>query len=59
MSSIDTRHAAIDTDDMKFKEQLKYTARDMYRRSKSSAVNFAMIGAIFSGSECIMQGVCI
>lgn len=57
MSSIDTHGSVLETENMKFREQIKHAARDMGRRSLSSAISFAMMGSIFSGSECIMQGV--
>ncbi|CAG8564570.1 4888_t:CDS:2 [Paraglomus brasilianum] len=38
------------------KQQLKHTAKDMAARSFSMAKNFAVVGAIFSGTECIIEG---
>ena len=43
---------------MSTKEQLKHTWRDMKTRSMSSAKNFAIVGAIFSGTECVIESVC-
>jgi len=31
----------------------------MGSRSFSSAKNFALVGAIFSGTECCIEGVCL
>ena len=39
------------------KQQLKHTAKDMAARSFSMAKNFAVVGALFSGTECIIEGV--
>lgn len=39
------------------KQQLKATAKDMAQRSFSMAKNFALVGAIFSGSECVIETV--
>ncbi|RIA95899.1 mitochondrial inner membrane translocase subunit Tim17/Tim22/Tim23/peroxisomal protein PMP24 [Glomus cerebriforme] len=37
------------------KQQLKATAKDMAQRSFSLAKNFAVVGAIFSGTECVIE----
>ncbi|CAB4384332.1 uncharacterized protein OCT59_021713 [Rhizophagus irregularis] len=37
------------------KQQLKATAKDMAHRSFSMAKNFAIVGAIFSGTECAIE----
>lgn len=37
--------------------QLKHGFRDMYRSSISSGKNFAKVGAIFSGTECAIEGL--
>ncbi|CAG8483093.1 6170_t:CDS:2 [Diversispora eburnea] len=42
--------------DQPMKKQLKATAQDMARRSFSMAKNFAVVGAIFSGTECVIEG---
>jgi import inner membrane translocase subunit TIM22 len=39
------------------KQQLKATAKDMAQRSYSMAKNFAIVGAIFSGTECVIETV--
>ena len=39
------------------KEQLRRGFKDMGTRSLSSAKNFGMVGAIFAGTECCIEGV--
>ena len=39
------------------KEQLRRGFKDMGVRSFSSAKNFGMVGAIFAGTECCIEGV--
>lgn len=39
------------------REQLRRGFKDMGSRSYSSAKNFALVGAIFSGTECCIEGV--
>ena len=39
------------------KEQMKIMLKDMGNRSYSSAKNFAVVAAIFSSSECFIEGV--
>ena len=43
--------------DLPMREQLRKGFKDMGSRSYSSAKNFAMVGAIFSGTECCIEGV--
>ena len=43
--------------DLPLREQLRRGFKDMGTRSYSSAKNFAMVGAIFSGTECCIEGV--
>ena len=43
--------------DLPLKQQLKHGLRDMYRSSVSSGKNFAKVGAIFSGTECAIEGL--
>jgi len=43
--------------DLPFRQQLKLGLKDMARSSYSSAKNFGMIGAIFSGTECCIEGL--
>ena len=40
------------------REQLKRGFKDMGSRSYSSAKNFGVVGAIFAGTECCIEGVC-
>lgn len=40
------------------REQLKRGFKDMGSRSYSSAKNFGIVGAIFAGTECCIEGVC-
>lgn len=42
---------------MTTREQLRHGFKDMGMRSFSSAKNFALVGAIFSGTECCIEGV--
>lgn len=39
------------------REQIKQGFKDMRNRSYSSAKNFGRIGAYFSGTECVIEGV--
>ena len=39
------------------KEQLRKGLKDMGSRSFSSAKNFGIVGAMFSGTECCIEGV--
>ena len=39
------------------REQLKRGFKDMGSRSYSSAKNFGIVGAIFAGTECCIEGV--
>ena len=39
------------------KEQLRRGFKDMGTRSFSSAKNFGLVGAIFAGTECCIEGV--
>jgi import inner membrane translocase subunit TIM22 len=43
--------------DLPMRQQLKAGLRDMYRSSMSSGKNFAKVGAIFSGTECAIEGL--
>ncbi|KAH7283426.1 hypothetical protein KP509_34G007100 [Ceratopteris richardii] len=46
-------------DTMTAKEQFIYTARQMGSRSLSTAKAFAIMGAIFSGTECMVEKVVV
>ena len=39
------------------KEQLRMGFKDMGTRSFSSAKNFGLVGAVFAGTECCIEGV--
>lgn len=39
------------------REQLRRGFKDMGSRSYSSAKNFGLIGAMFAGTECCIEGV--
>ena len=43
--------------DLPLREQLRRGFKDMGTRSYSSAKNFAMVGALFAGTECCIEGV--
>ncbi|KAF2022791.1 mitochondrial import inner membrane translocase, subunit Tim17/22 [Setomelanomma holmii] len=49
--------AAIPLTDLTLRQQLRAGLRDMYRSSLSSGRNFAKVGAIFSGTECAIEGL--
>jgi import inner membrane translocase subunit TIM22 len=49
--------AAVPITDLPMRQQLKHGLRDMYRSSISSGKNFAKVGAIFSGTECAIEGL--
>jgi import inner membrane translocase subunit TIM22 len=49
--------AAVPLTDLPMRQQLKAGLRDMYQSSKSSGKNFAKVGAIFSGTECAIEGL--
>lgn len=49
--------ASVPLTDLPMKQQLKAGLRDMYRSSVSSGKNFAKVGAIFSGTECAIEGL--
>lgn len=42
---------------MSAKEQFIYTAKQMGRRSWSSAKTFAVMGLVFSAAECVVEKV--
>src|SRR4051812_45155784 len=43
--------------DLPLRQQLRAGLRDMYRSSLASGRNFAKVGAIFSGTECAIEGL--
>lgn len=52
-----TGAAQIPLTDLPMRQQLRAGLRDMYQSSKSSGKNFAKVGAIFSGTECAIEGL--
>ena len=40
-----------------WRQQLRHGLKDMGSRSYSSARNFGMVGAIYAGTECCIEGV--
>ncbi|KAI9017779.1 mitochondrial inner membrane translocase subunit Tim17/Tim22/Tim23/peroxisomal protein PMP24 [Gaertneriomyces semiglobifer] len=55
MSSVDWGMNTEEFQKMSTKEQVKVTLKDMGKRSASSAKNFAIVGAVFSGTECLIE----
>ncbi|KAH7413635.1 mitochondrial inner membrane translocase subunit Tim17/Tim22/Tim23/peroxisomal protein PMP24 [Phaeosphaeria sp. MPI-PUGE-AT-0046c] len=49
--------ASVPLTDLPMRQQLRAGLRDMYRSSVSSGKNFAKVGAIFSGTECAIEGL--
>lgn len=49
--------ATVPLTDLPLRQQLRAGLRDMYRSSLSSGKNFAKVGAIFSGTECAIEGL--
>jgi import inner membrane translocase subunit TIM22 len=49
--------ASVPISDLPMRQQIKHGLRDMYRSSVSSGKNFAKVGAIFSGTECAIEGL--
>eukprot|EP00833_Pecoramyces_ruminatium_P001576 jgi/Orpsp1_1/1175608/evm.model.c7180000054499.1 len=56
MSSIDW---SVTEEELKMttKEQIKHSAKQMGSRSLAMAKSFALIGAMFTGSECVVESV--
>ncbi|KAJ3071222.1 Mitochondrial import inner membrane translocase subunit tim22 [Quaeritorhiza haematococci] len=55
MSSIDWNVNHDEYQKMTTKQQLRYTLKDMGQKSYSTAKNFAIVGAMFAGTECIIE----
>ncbi|KAJ1535832.1 Mitochondrial import inner membrane translocase subunit tim22, partial [Cladochytrium tenue] len=55
MSSVDSGTNMDEFLKMRLKDQIRYTMKDMGAKSYSSAKNFAVVGAVFSGTECIIE----
>jgi import inner membrane translocase subunit TIM22 len=43
--------------DLPIREQLRHGLKDMGKATYSSAKNFAMIGSVFTGTECCIEGL--
>ncbi|KAF2448875.1 mitochondrial import inner membrane translocase, subunit Tim17/22 [Karstenula rhodostoma CBS 690.94] len=54
---VQTPTGSVPLTDLPLRQQLKHGLRDMYRSSISSGKNFAKVGAIFSGTECAIEGL--
>lgn len=54
---VSTPTGSVPLTDLPLRQQLKHGLRDMYRSSISSGKNFAKVGAIFSGTECAIEGL--
>ncbi|KAF2279918.1 mitochondrial import inner membrane translocase, subunit Tim17/22 [Westerdykella ornata] len=52
-----TATTSIPITDLPLRQQLKHGLRDMYRSSLSSGRNFAVVGSVFSGTECAIEGL--
>jgi import inner membrane translocase subunit TIM22 len=59
MSSLDFAGPSMNPDlhNQNSKVQLKIMAKDMAQRSWSTAKNFAIVGAVYSTTECIIESV--
>ena len=55
--SLTSPTAAVPITDLPLRQQLRAGLKDMYRSSVSSGRNFAKVGAIFSGTECAIEGL--
>ncbi|TPX69127.1 hypothetical protein SpCBS45565_g02655 [Spizellomyces sp. 'palustris'] len=55
MSSVDWGMNTEEFQKMSTKQQIKVTLKDMGNRSYSSAKNFAVVGAVFAGTECLIE----
>lgn len=57
MSSVDTNHPTIQAQyaTMTTRQQMVFTIKDMGSKSYSTAKNFAVVGALFAGTECIIE----
>lgn len=55
MSSIDWNVNMDEYLKMSTKQQFRHTLRDMATRSYSTAKNFAVVGGMFAGTECLLE----
>lgn len=56
MSGMDYHQTSEEYQKMSGREQIRYTLKDMKTRFSSSAKNMAVVGAVFAGSECVIEG---
>lgn len=52
-----TALASADINSLPLRMQVRHALTDLFKRSWSSAKNFGTIAALYSGSECIIEGV--
>ncbi|KAL5039525.1 Mitochondrial import inner membrane translocase subunit tim22 [Batrachochytrium dendrobatidis] len=55
MSSVDWNINNEEFTKLSTREQMRLTAKDMFAKSYSSAKGFAVIGAVFASSECVIE----
>ncbi|KAJ3052403.1 Mitochondrial import inner membrane translocase subunit tim22 [Rhizophlyctis rosea] len=55
MSSVDWGSNTEEFRNLSTREQIRLTLKDMGAKSYSSAKNFAVVGAVFSGTECLIE----
>ena len=55
MSSVDTSSSLDKYNEMTTRQQIRYTLKDMGSKSFSTAKQFAVVGGIFAGTECIIE----
>ncbi|KAH6565352.1 hypothetical protein BASA50_005393 [Batrachochytrium salamandrivorans] len=55
MSSVDWNINSEEFSKLSTREQMRLTAKDMVGKSYSSAKSFAVIGAVFASSECVIE----
>ncbi|KAJ3036443.1 Mitochondrial import inner membrane translocase subunit tim22 [Rhizophlyctis rosea] len=57
MSSVDWGMTTDEFRNMSTRDQVRVTLKDMGSKSYASAKNFAVVGAVFSGTECLIETV--
>ena len=57
MSSVDWGSNTEEFRNLSTREQIRLTLKDMGAKSYSSAKNFAVVGAVFSGTEWLIETV--
>ncbi|KAI8927378.1 Tim17/Tim22/Tim23/Pmp24 family-domain-containing protein [Entophlyctis helioformis] len=55
MSSVDWNINTEEFQKLTTRQQIKHTFKDMASKSYGTAKNFALVGAIFSSSECVVE----